>query len=213
MFRNRNARTAAGAYEQPLQGGPSARGRQGFDPDDAWDSRVGHDGYGPGGYYEEQELGLAPPHGDTSYGGGSSYQMNLAATPGQAPEGFGSRGDADEENRGRSRGRSPGLSAPGARNPFDDDADPSNISLRGVSPRPIDTAAANSLGTGQKRPRIGGQPDREEIYLQGECVKCRCLCGWMDRREDEAGCLVDHGIIPPKPADWQKDKETGEAKA
>ncbi|KAL8945539.1 MAG: hypothetical protein Q9222_007920, partial [Ikaeria aurantiellina] len=44
-----------GAYEQPLHSG---RGR-GLDPDGAWDARVGDeaDAYGPGGYYEEQELG------------------------------------------------------------------------------------------------------------------------------------------------------------
>ncbi|OIW31691.1 hypothetical protein CONLIGDRAFT_697925 [Coniochaeta ligniaria NRRL 30616] len=155
----RNSRTAAGAYE----GGPPARsggGRRGFgplDPDDAWDSRVGAeaDSYGPGGYYEEQELGLH--HGDTGYagasasgGGGSSYPMNLAATPGvAAPRGYG--GDEGEgEERGRTKSRSPGRTG-GRGNPFDDDAEPSNISLRGVSPRPIDTGAANAAA------KSGGQ--------------------------------------------------------
>ncbi|KAK3353610.1 hypothetical protein B0T25DRAFT_217802 [Lasiosphaeria hispida] len=154
MFKNRNNRTAAGAYEGAgsTGAGATAGGRashRGFgplDPDEAWDSRVGHeaDGYGgPGGYYEEQELGLATPHhgGDTSYGGGGgSYQMNLAATPAAAPTGYG----ADEDDRrGRPRSRSPGLVAPrGQQNPFDDHAEPSNLSLRGVSPRPIDTVAA-----------------------------------------------------------------------
>lgn len=68
---------------------PRGRGLE----DDAWDARVGGRdedpyGHGPGGYYEEQELGLAPtpgvggphsqPYGtdyigqNTSYGGGSS---------------------------------------------------------------------------------------------------------------------------------------------
>lgn len=51
--------------------------------------------------------------------------MNLAATPQMAPRGFG-------EDRGRTLSRD-------GRNPFDDDAaEPSNISLRGVSPRPMD---------------------------------------------------------------------------
>ncbi|KAK3687295.1 hypothetical protein B0T22DRAFT_124793 [Podospora appendiculata] len=147
LFKNRNARTAAGAYEghQPSRAGGGRRGFSPLDPDEAWDTRgVGHETehYGPGGYYEEQELGLAPHHAgdDTSYGGngggggagGSSYQMNLA-------------GPAEDEQRGRTRSRAPGLDVPGgggARNPFEDDAEPSNLSLRGVSPRPIDTAAA-----------------------------------------------------------------------
>ncbi|KAB5572744.1 hypothetical protein GE09DRAFT_683145 [Coniochaeta sp. 2T2.1] len=171
----RNSRTAAGAYEGGSGGGgagASARsGRQhrGFgplDPDDAWDSRVGAeaDTYGPGGYYEEQELGL---HNDTGYAGasgggggghggagGSSYPMNLAATPGAAPSGYTAGGG--EDDRGRTRSRSPGhLGVAGSRgNPFDDDAEPSNISLRGVSPRPIDTAAANAATK-------GGQKDKD----------------------------------------------------
>lgn len=140
-FKERNNRTAAGAYEGAPRGG--AGGRRGFgplDPDEAWDARVGNeaDNYGPGGYYEEQELGLHSQgpytshlHTDdnTSYSGAhggdgsDSYAMNLAATP--RPE---------EQSRGRSR-----EVAGGSRNPFDDDAaEPSNISLRGVSPRPID---------------------------------------------------------------------------
>jgi hypothetical protein len=146
----RNSRTAAGAYEGAA-GASGRSGRRGFgplDPDDAWDSRVGAeaDTYGPGGYYEEQELGL---HGDTGYAGvsgDSSYPMNLAATPGATAPGSRYGGGDGHEERGRSRGRSPDrLGASGSRgNPFDDDAEPSNISMRGVSPRPIDTAAANA---------------------------------------------------------------------
>lgn len=151
-FKERSNRTAAGAYEGAPRGGAPTGGRRGFgplDPDEAWDTRVGNeaDNYGPGGYYEEQELGLHSqgPYtttssrlhtdDDTSYGGGlsgahggvhsDSYAMNLAATPRMSPE---------DTNRGRSR-----EVAGGARNPFDDDAaEPSNISLRGVSPRPMD---------------------------------------------------------------------------
>ncbi|ERS99782.1 uncharacterized protein SPSK_09670 [Sporothrix schenckii 1099-18] len=165
----RNNRTAAGAYEGAGTSGRGAA-RHGFgplDPDDAWDSRVGAeaDAY----YYnEEQELGLhagGNPHAnssrldvgggggggaraDTAYlggggMGGSSYDMNV-------PAATSSHGDDAFEERGRARGRSPhpatGASGGGggggsAPNPFDDDAaDPSNISLRGVSPRPmIDT--------------------------------------------------------------------------
>ncbi|KAK0701827.1 hypothetical protein B0T26DRAFT_659400 [Lasiosphaeria miniovina] len=157
MFKNRNSRTAAGAYEQ--SGGPGG-GRRGFgplDPDEAWDSRVGghHDGGDGYGYYEEQELGLAPQHsaavGDTSYRGGGapapdddgSYQMNLAV----------------DESRGRTRSRSPGYAVTGGAqpsNPFEDDAEPSNMSLRGISPRPIDTTSAVAAG---KKPAKGPGDD------------------------------------------------------
>ncbi|KAF4487915.1 3-phytase A [Fusarium agapanthi] len=139
-FKNRNNRSAAGAYEQ--SGG--ARGRRGFgplDPDEAWDSRVGNeaDQYG---YYEEDVGGRSR---DTGYGGG--YNMNLAATPGLS----GGRGFDEEEDRGRRASRSP-ASGPGGRNPFDDDA---GSSLRGVSPRPIDTGVAkpkNRSGSAESSP-------------------------------------------------------------
>ncbi|KAK7982016.1 acid phosphatase-like protein [Apiospora saccharicola] len=119
----------SGAYEQP---GRAGRGFGPLDPDEAWDTRVGPeaDHYGPGGYYEEQELGLR----NDPYSG-SGYNMNLASTPGAT---------APDHARGRSQNRDslglPGGAGRSAANPFDDDAaEPSNISLRGVSPRPIDT--------------------------------------------------------------------------
>ncbi|KAK2070274.1 hypothetical protein P8C59_004784 [Phyllachora maydis] len=177
-FKQRNARTAAGAYESATRGGGGGGvGRRGFgplDPDDAWDARVGNeaDAYGPGGYYEEQELGLAPqrynqPHGGGGVGlygnteyTGSAYAMNLAAT---APGGGGLAAEGDEEDaRGRTASRSPrtergaaATAAAAGTNPFDDDAaDPSDMSLRGVSPRPIETgsgsaAAAEAHGAGK----------------------------------------------------------------
>jgi len=163
-FKNRNVRTATGAYEGG-GGGPRARGA-GLDPDEAWDSRVGPDAdghYGPGGYYEEQELGLHAPH-STEYGGagGGTYRMNLAATPGAPPSGFGD--DGDDHRRGRPRSRSPGLRPGGAKNPFDDDAEPSNLSLRGVSPRPIDTSAADAGGGAQKDP--ASPSERRSVFRE-----------------------------------------------
>lgn len=176
-FKNRNVRTATGAYEG---GGGPARGRgaaAALDPDEAWDARVGNeaDAYGPGGYYEEQELGLHPPHGgggggsSTEYrgggGGDGTYRMNLAATPGVAPVGFGGADDEHDDYRGRPRSRSPGL-RPGGKNPFDDDAEPSNISLRGVSPRPIDTSVAPAKG-GQKDSGSAGSPsERRSVFRE-----------------------------------------------
>ncbi len=124
-----------------MRGRASNRGFGPLDPDEAWDARVGTeaDAYGPGGYYEEQELGLHRPGG-------------LAPTPGVAPAGYG------EGARGRSLSREPEPYIGGSQagldrrydeevgkgkqpaNPFDDSAEPSNVSLRGVSPRPIDTS-------------------------------------------------------------------------
>jgi len=165
-FKNRNNRTATGAYEGAPSGGNNPRGgRRGFgplDPDEAWDSRVGHEADGYGGYYEEQELGLHPSqhssqqHQGAGYGGdGSSYQMNLASTPagGATPH------NIDDEERGRSRSRhTGGVAPPGGlateRNPFDDNAEPSNMSMRGVSPRPIDPPAGAAGGA--SRPVGGG---------------------------------------------------------
>lgn len=111
-----------------------------LDPDAAWDARVGDevvDYGGAAGYDEEHELGLGPYGRNSSafdgvaHGGrggplggslgsveDSSYAMNLAATPRMAPVDGGARV---------------------GRNPFDDDAaEPSNLSLRGVSPRPME---------------------------------------------------------------------------
>jgi hypothetical protein len=99
--------------------------------------------------------------------------MNLAATPGIPPAGFG-----EDEERGRPVSRSPAY--PGAtdlrvpsqksgRNPFDDDdAEPSNISLRGVSPRPIDTQLAQQKGTQNKEPGSGGSSptERRSIFRE-----------------------------------------------
>ncbi|KAK2023565.1 hypothetical protein LX32DRAFT_135968 [Colletotrichum zoysiae] len=139
-FKNRGNRSAAGAYEQPSGDGAPRRGFGPLDPDEAWDARVGHEAetYGPYGNYEEQELEYRG--GSRGADGGNSYNMNLAATPGLHHD--------DEPARGRSLSRlgddDARLGGPksGGRNPFEDDAEPSNISLRGVSPRPIvDTAS------------------------------------------------------------------------
>ncbi len=162
MFSKGNNRSAGGSYEEPLssnvRGRANHRGFGPLDPDEAWDARVGTeaDAYGPGGYYEEQELGL--------HGSGPG----LAPTPGAVPPGYG-------DDRGRSRSRDPepyiGGSQAGldrrydeemgrkpAVNPFDDAAESSNISLRGVSPRPMNVGmghkAQNSLDDTNERRSI-----------------------------------------------------------
>ncbi|KAF2263747.1 hypothetical protein CC78DRAFT_266256 [Lojkania enalia] len=123
-FKNRNNRYASGAYEEP-SGYSGARGRGAghrLDPDEAWDARVGNEAY-----YEEQELGLHAPN--TAYGGGIGY--------GAPSPGF-------QEERGRSRTREYDDSLHSdARNPFGDD---NAASLRGVSPRPLDTHQDTSYG-------------------------------------------------------------------
>ena len=106
--------------------------------------------------------------------GGSSYSMNLASGPAGGGMDARSRypGYEEEEDRGRPRSRSPGLApgGAGAKNPFDDDADPSNLSMRAVSPRPLDTAtAAASAGgrAGHKDPASGDSPtERRSIFRE-----------------------------------------------
>lgn len=179
----RNRRTARGAYEETGgqqesgvaygAGGPARRGR-GVE-DDAWDSQVrDEDPYagGAGGYYEEQELGLAPTPGLVSepYGNGSSY---LDARTGY------------ENERGRSQNRSPALktsglqpgqqghSRPGSagQNPFGDDAEAA--SLRDVSPRPeMDGRGAHVKGQSSLDSQHGGGGDsptstRKSMFREG----------------------------------------------
>ncbi|KAI0387888.1 hypothetical protein F5Y04DRAFT_13811 [Hypomontagnella monticulosa] len=166
-------RSATGAYERP-----SRRGFGALDPDEAWDSRVGHEADGYYGYgYEEQELGLRSGaqaqaqaqsqqqqgRGDssTAYTGGGYSNVSLGA----------------DEQRGRTLNRDTGLGAAdnsnhlgisGNRNPFDDDAaEPSNMSLRGVSPRPIDTNIAN---TKVKGPAAHDSPTSERRSIFRENV-------------------------------------------
>ncbi|KAF2761438.1 hypothetical protein EJ05DRAFT_473935 [Pseudovirgaria hyperparasitica] len=135
----KNKRYASGAYESS---GTQARGsaRAPLDPDEAWDSRVGNEAY-----YEEQELGLHQP---TAYGGGG-YN---ASVPAPYEEDFNGRGrsrtrELDErydEEMGRGAQSNPfgdhAATAPaGGANPFGEGAERSDIGMRGVSPRPIET--------------------------------------------------------------------------
>lgn len=139
--RLRNKRSQAGGYEDSrLEGGyaglnpGSARGRGRFE-DDTWDSRVGgrdEDPYGPGpgGYHEEQELGLSAP------------------IPGHARTESGPYGESDYMNQSTSYGgadRGRGLEP----DPFSDANQAP--SLRSVSPRPeaLDTGKGHKRGNTQ----------------------------------------------------------------
>lgn len=118
-FKNRNNRSAAGAYEGDYAAsGGAQRGRGAgsrLDPDEAWSARVGDEAY-----YEEQELGLHEP----ARGANPYASTNYAPQP--------------HEDRGRSRTRESydeHLDARSAqKDPFADD---NAASLRGVSPRPL----------------------------------------------------------------------------
>jgi len=121
----RNKRTARGAYEETgsVEQYSGARRGRGLE-DDAWDTRVGNEdpyGAGPGGYNEEQELGLAPTPGvqNEPYGGGQDYLRANTAY-------------GDERGRSHSREQSSGSRL--GDNPFADENAVPN--LRSVSPRP-----------------------------------------------------------------------------
>lgn len=136
-FKNRNNRTAYGAYEESSGGYNSARGRGAnnrLDPDEAWSARVGDEAY-----YEEQELGLHdPPNARTGLQSSNPYESHQYGAP--------SPGFAEPE-RGRSRTREYDERSDGGlgvrQNPFGDE---NASSLRGVSPRPLDQHVDTSYG-------------------------------------------------------------------
>ncbi|KAF3480993.1 uncharacterized protein GIQ15_06340 [Arthroderma uncinatum] len=129
----RNKRTHQGAYEDHLE--PRAyRGAGGplSEHDEPWDARMGaaerDGGFGPPGYYEEQELDFASRGG--AAGAGAGYDRETHA--------YGGAAAAAGEDRGRSRSRDPSPLKSGhaddPENPFGDHAEGSN--LRSISPRP-----------------------------------------------------------------------------
>lgn len=170
-------RSSGAAYEQPLGG----HGRRGWDPDEAWDTRVGNeaDGYGAGGYYEEQELGSVL--GGSRAGGG--------AYAGGGYGGEGGRGStlpdygAEEGRRGRSRSREPieyigggqreldarydenmGSQKSNSINPFEDNAERSD--LRGASPKPV-VESDSRLGVNHKKQDSGDSPnERRSLFRE-----------------------------------------------
>ncbi|KAK0111754.1 hypothetical protein ONS95_002089 [Cadophora gregata] len=174
-FRNRGNRSAGGAYEEPLssnvRGRASNRGFGPLDPDDAWDARVGTeaDAYGPGGYYEEQELGL---HNDRGAGGlapgaGAGYgEASRGRSLSREPEPYIGGSQAGLDRRyDEEMGRKP--MPPPAQNPFDDAAElPSNSSLRGVSPRPIDTGVGNSSKGHKTQDSIDSPTERRSMFRE-----------------------------------------------
>ena len=122
--------SGSGAYERPA----GADQRRVLDPDGAWDSRVGNevDLHEPGGYYEEQELGLQPPPSGGPYTSGGYGPPQQQEIPGYG-----------EPERGRRRSRDDAFIGGGQRgldqrydegmarqNPFDDAAERSTVSSK-----------------------------------------------------------------------------------
>lgn len=129
-----------------------------MDPDEAWDTRVGNetDSYGvsgPGGYYEDQELRLAPTPGlDNPYASHHEAAMS--------PYGEGERGRSKSRDPSGMMGGQQGLDTRydqemgradnKQNNPFSDDNEAP--SLRGVSPRPMVNPSAEQ----NRRSQVGG---------------------------------------------------------
>lgn len=170
-------RTAQGNYEEAGSyglgapsayggAGPGPRRARGMDPDGAWDTRVGneadaYDPTGPGGYYEEQELGLAPTPGlDDPYGNSGGTAMPAY---GEGPDARGRSKSRDPPGAiGLQRGLDTSYDEEMARaghaqqrladsnNPFSDSHEAG--SLTGVSPRPTVDPSAGQSGKG----KVGG---------------------------------------------------------
>lgn len=170
----RNKRTARGAYEETGRGADGAyvgadaglasgRGRD----DDAWDTRApGRDeeesyaASGPGGYYEEAELGLAPTPGlqsfnrtlDDSFHTPQPYQGGVTDYI----------GGAGERGRSAQRGHGQGASSLTA-DPFGDQNEAN--SLRSVSPRPV---TGHGHGAGSLEVKGGDSPtERRSMFREG----------------------------------------------
>lgn len=157
------SRQGGGAYEQPTGG----RGRRVLDPDEAWDTRVGAeaDGYGAGGYYEEQELGLHPGSGGGAYAGGGYGEGGRQVLPDYG---------AEEVRRGRSRSREgeayigggqDGLDRRydeemGRRDPFGDPVERND--LRGVSPHPVEDEVRGH----RKKESRDSQTERRSMFRE-----------------------------------------------
>ncbi|KAJ4350231.1 uncharacterized protein N0V89_008852 [Didymosphaeria variabile] len=149
-FKNRNNRTAYGAYEESSGGYNSARGRGAghrLDPDEAWDARVGNEAY-----YEEQELGLhEPPTARSELQSSNPYENRPYGAPSPSFQ---------EPERGRSRNREYDERSDGGlgarQNPFGDE---NAASLRGVSPRPLDQHVDTSYGGASAQHKKKGSVD------------------------------------------------------
>ena len=107
-----------------------------LDPDEAWDARVGNEADYGGGYYEEQELGGLDEPGSAGPYGGSNYGHGNVGVGG-IEAGRGRSRDRHREVDARYEEEMHGGARSGRQDPFGDHAERSDVSLRGVSPRPV----------------------------------------------------------------------------
>ena len=159
----RNKRTARGAYEETGRGtdgsyaGANAGLARGRD-DDAWDTRApGRDeeeayAAGPGGYYEEAELGLAPTpgvqtfHTPEPYAGGRTDYMGAAGERGRSAQRMGDGASSLKVD------------------PFSDQNEAA--SLRSVSPRPVD-GPRHGQGQGSLEVKGDSPTSRKSMFREG----------------------------------------------
>ena len=163
-------------------GGAGSRRARGLDPDEAWDTRVGneadaHGGSGPGGYYEEQELGLAPTPGPddlyrrhdeagmSAYGEGADIRGRSKSR--DPPDVVGGQRGLDmryDQEMGGSRNRHQ-QKVVDPRNPFSDAHEAA--SLRGVSSRPmVDSRAGSTKGEGDGATQADSPTERKSMFRE-----------------------------------------------
>lgn len=162
-LRNKRSQTGAGYEGSGYAGVTAPRGGTGraahggpLDPDEAWDSRVGNEAeiYGPGGYYEETELGLHPQataYTGAAYGGPAGRLSTDGAGFAPAPGLSAGSGEVG-------RSRSPGAAM--RENPFGDHAEES--SLRSISPRPYE----HGQGIKKASSRANSPEGRRSIFRE-----------------------------------------------
>lgn len=134
----RSGRVAGGAYEGAGRGLGRRGGRlSALDPDEAWDARMDREADAD---YEEQELGLTHSRHTSDARGYTGYG-HVREGPSGLPIAGSALDDRYEDETGRStRGRDPFA---------DDHAEPSDMGLRAVSPRPHEPGGKD--GTNERR--------------------------------------------------------------
>jgi hypothetical protein len=162
-LKNKRSKTGAGYEGAGYAGVTAPRGGTGraahggpLDPDEAWDSHVGNESeiYGPGGYYEETELGLHPQstaYTGAAYGGPAGRLSTDGAGFKPAP---GLSAGGGERGRSRSPGR-------GGDNPFGDHA-AEESSFRSISPRPFE----HSQGIKKASSRTNSPTGRRSMFRE-----------------------------------------------
>jgi len=135
-FKNRNSRTPGEAYEELLLSNGRGPGQWfgPLDPDETWDALADTEAvpYGPVGYYEQRELGISDNEDKAYY-----VERGRAGTP----ELYVGRNGAGRDKRyAEQMGKRLSKNQLG-----DNGVKPNNVSLRGVSPKPIDASVGKGM--------------------------------------------------------------------